>query len=76
LYAPTLVAVAAGECFYFVFMLPTSQSNPEQIKNIEFETLLFLFLLLLLLLLLFLLQAGESRGGHRAGPEERRNYGI
>jgi hypothetical protein len=35
-----------------VFLLPTSYSNPEQIKNNEFETFL----------LLLLSQAGESRG--------------
>jgi hypothetical protein len=50
-----------------LFMIPSSRSNPEQIRNREFETLLFF----ILLLLLFLLQAGESCGGlHSAGGQE------
>jgi hypothetical protein len=60
-------AVAAGECSYFVFMIPSSHSNPQEIRNREFETLLFL----ILLLFFFLLQAGESCGGlHSAGGQE------
>jgi hypothetical protein len=60
-------AVAAGEYCYFVFMIPSSHSNPEQIGNQEFETLLFF----ILLLFFFLLQAGEScRGLHTAGGQE------
>jgi hypothetical protein len=59
--------VAAGEYSYFVFMIPSSHSNPEQIKNREFETLLFF----ILLLLFFLLQAGECCAGlHSAGRQE------
>ncbi len=60
-------AVAAGEYSYFVFMIPSSHSNPEQIRNREFETLLFF----ILLLVFFFLQAGESCGGlHSAGGQE------
>jgi hypothetical protein len=42
-------AVAAGEYSYFVFMIPSSHSNPEQITNREFETLLFFYLIVVLL---------------------------
>jgi hypothetical protein len=56
-------AVAAGE----ILMIPSSHSNPEQIRNREFETLLFF----ILLLFFFLLQAAESCGGlHSAGGQE------
>jgi len=59
-------ADAAGEYSYFVFMIPSSHSNPQQITNREVETLLFF-----ILLLFFLLQAGESCGGlHSAGGLE------
>jgi hypothetical protein len=52
---------------FLVFMIPSSLSNPELIRNREFETLFFF----ILLLFFFLLQAGESCGGlHNAGGRE------
>ncbi len=54
LYAPAVVAFAAGECFYSVFMLPTSQSNPEQIKKQRIRNLVVFVLILVVLIVVLI----------------------
>jgi hypothetical protein len=42
-------AVAAGEYSNFVFMIPSLHSNPQQIRNREFETVVFDLIAVLLI---------------------------
>ncbi len=68
-------AVAAGEYSYFVFMIPSSHSNPEQIRNPRIWNLVVYYLIVVLLLI-----AGgwENLAEASTAPavRKRRNHGT